>query len=198
MEIKTVLLISIIISRPICSFADTLHSHKSKYIGQESQQIKSLSKSDVDDLSNGRGWGLAKAAELNGVPGPVHLLEMKDEINLNSDQIRKIEMLFQKMKTQAIPLGLKIIELEKELNDHFANKSITESKLKSLLDEIAQVRSKLRYVHLSAHLKTPEMLLPKQIRLYNRQRGYSSDDPCLNVPKGHDPQMWKKHNNCSQ
>jgi hypothetical protein len=36
----------------------------------------------------------------------------------------------------------------------------------------------------------------EQITLYNKLRGYSSDDPCQNVPKGHDPKMWKKHHNC--
>jgi len=34
------------------------------------------------------------------------------------------------------------------------------------------------------------------MKLYNELRGYSSDDPCENVPEGHDPEMWKRHNNC--
>ncbi|MBT3972460.1 MAG: hypothetical protein HOE99_01485, partial [Acidiferrobacteraceae bacterium] len=49
----------------------------SPYVGQETRVIKSLSAEDIDDLINGRGWGLAKPAELNGVPGPAHLLEMQ-------------------------------------------------------------------------------------------------------------------------
>jgi hypothetical protein len=52
------------------------------------------------------------------------------------------------------------------------------------------------FVHLSAHLKTPDILKSEQITLYNKLRGYSSDDPCENVPRGHDPEMWKKHHNC--
>ena len=54
----------------------------------------------------------------------------------------------------------------------------------------------LRYVHLSTHLKTPSILTPFQIETYNKLRGYSSEDPCKNIPKGHDPEMWKKHHNC--
>ena len=54
----------------------------------------------------------------------------------------------------------------------------------------------LRYVHLSAHLNTPDILKSEQITLYNKLRGYSSDDPCENVPKSHDPKMWKKHHDC--
>ena len=181
---------------PLCAYSASEHSHKSKYVGQEKREIKSLSESDIEELENGKGWGFAKAAELNGVPGPIHLLEMKKEIRLSSDQIQKIEDIYQKMKKQAIPLGLELIELERRLNNHFANRTITDNLLHELLGEIVQVRKKLRYAHLSAHLKTPDILTFEQITLYNELRGYSSNDPCKNIPEGHDPAMWKKHHNC--
>jgi hypothetical protein len=183
---------------PWYSCANSQHSHRSQYTGQEKRAIKSLSTADIKDLRNGAGWGLAKAAELNGVPGPVHLLEMKNEISLSADQIKQIEGLYREMKSQAIPLGLELIELENKLNKQFASNTITESSLKTQLEKIAQVRSQLRFVHLSAHLKTPEILSHQQIQLYKKLRGYSSGDPCQNIPKGHDPKLWKKHNNCPQ
>ena len=34
------------------------------------------------------------------------------------------------------------------------------------------------------------------IETYNKLRGYFSDDPCKNIPKGHDPELWKKHHDC--
>jgi hypothetical protein len=181
---------------PFCAYSASEHSHKSKYVGQEKREIKSLSESDIEELENGKGWGFAKAAELNGVPGPIHLLEMKKEIRLNSEQIQKIEDIYQEMKKQAIPLGLELVELERRLNNHFANRTITDNLLHKLLGEIVQVRKKLRYAHLSAHLKTPDILTFEQITLYNELRGYSSNDPCKNIPEGHDPEMWKKHHNC--
>jgi hypothetical protein len=196
MQMKILYVVLIITLIPFCSFSASKHSHKSKYVGQETREIKSLSETDIEELRNGRGWGLAKAAELNGVPGPVHLLEMKKEIALNPEQIEKIDTLYQGMKKQAISLGLKLIELERKLNDHFANGTITEKMLHELLEQIAQVRKRLRYVHLSTHLKTPGILTVEQIDLYNKLRGYSSDDPCKNIPKGHDPEMWKRHHNC--
>jgi hypothetical protein len=58
---------------------------------EEKREIKSLSATDIEELQNGKGWGLAKAAELNGVPGPARLLEMKDETDLSAEQIRVIE-----------------------------------------------------------------------------------------------------------
>ena len=196
MQMRMIYAILIFTLIPFSSFSASKHSHKSKYVGQEKREIKSLSESDIDELKNGRGWGLAKAAELNGMPGPAHLLEMKDEIDLSAKQVRAVEDLFKKMKQEAISLGLELIELERELNNHFARRTITDELLSLLLERVAQVKIKLRYVHLSTHLKTPNILTPVQIALYNKLRGYSSDDPCENIPKGHDPQMWKKHHNC--
>jgi len=193
-KVTMLLLILILITPSTPSAAD--HSYKSKYAGEEKREIKSLSETDIEELKNGKGWGLAKAAELNGLPGPAHLLEMKEEIHLSAKQIRAIEDLYKKMKQEAIPLGLELIELERELNNHFSNRTITDELLGILLERIAQIQKKLRYVHLSTHLETPNILTPEQIALYNKLRGYSSDDPCENIPKGHDPEMWKRHHNC--
>jgi len=196
MQMKIIYAVLILTLMPFSSFSASNHSHKSKYVGQEKREIKSLSESDIDELKNGRGWGLAKAAELNGVPGPIHLLEMKEEIELSPEQIRRIEDVYQRMKRQAIPLGLELIELERKLNNHFANGSITEKLLNELLEKIARAYKKLRYTHLAAHLETPTIVTPQQIALYNKLRGYSSEDPCENIPEGHDPEMWKRHHNC--
>jgi hypothetical protein len=196
MKIKVTILVSILILIPAFIFSTTDRSHNSKYAGEEKREIKSLSESDIEELKNGKGWGLAKAAELNGVPGPAHLLEMKEKINLSAQQIREIEDIYRKMKQEAIPLGLELINLERELNNHFAKRTISDELLSQILQRIAQVHRQLRYVHLSTHLKTPIILKSEQITLYNKLRGYSSDDPCENIPKGHDPKMWKKHHNC--
>ncbi|NNK93425.1 MAG: hypothetical protein HKP41_03645 [Desulfobacterales bacterium] len=193
-KISYVVLLTIFISiAPITAFSQ---SQKSKYAGQETRDIKSLSDSDREELRNGQGWGLAKAAELNGVPGPAHVLELKQEISLNPEQVAEIKRLYQNMKNQAIPLGIELIELERVLNNHFADRSITAEILHESLEQIAQTQKQLRYVHLSMHLKTADLLTPEQIDLYNKLRGYSSDDPCKSIPDGHDPKMWKKHNNC--
>jgi hypothetical protein len=196
MKAKVTILLLILMLIPMSIFSAADHSHQSKYAGEEKREIKSLSATDIEELKTGKGWGLAKAAELNGVPGPLHLLEMKEEIDLSANQIRAIEDIYKKMKQEAISLGLELIELERELNNHFANRTITDELLRQILQGFAQVHRQLRYVHLSAHLNTPDILKSEQITLYNKLRGYSSGDPCENVPKGHDPEMWKKHHNC--
>jgi hypothetical protein len=168
----------------------------SPYAGQEARVIKSLSAEDIDDLINGRGWGLAKPAELNGVPGPAHLLELQQEIALTPEQVSTIEALWTRMNQKARELGKRYVALEKELNRRFVSGHISAEMLKALLLEIGAVRAELRFAHLSAHLEARPILKSDQVALYNRLRGYSSDDPCENIPKGHDPDMWKKHNHC--
>jgi len=171
--------------------------YKSKYIGQEKRDIKSLSNDDIKELRTGAGWGLAKAAELNGLPGPKHILEMKKEIELTTEQEKMVSALYKDMNKEAIELGNKLIEYEKELNNRFSERNINEKELEELLIKISEIYKSLRYTHLSAHLKTPSILTEDQIEKYNKLRGYSSGDPCVNIPPGHDPVMWRKHNNCN-
>ena len=177
-------------------FASSEPEYKSKYIGQEKRDIKSLSNEDIKELKAGAGWGLAKAAELNGLPGPKHILEMKQEIELTAKQEEMIITLYNKMNKEAVRLGNKLIEYEEELNNRFAERDIDEKILEELLRKISETYKSLRFTHLSAHLQTPGILSATQIEKYNKLRGYSSDDPCENIPKGHDPVMWRKHNNC--
>ena len=189
--------LAVLLCMPIgLAYADSDSNYRSKYVGQETRKIKTLSREDMDELRTGKGWGLAKAAELNGVPGPVHLLEMKSEIQLSGEQIERIKGLYDEMKERAVGLGLQLIDLEGELNGAFATRKIDEERLKDILGRISNVYEKLRFTHLSAHLKTPDILTDSQMKLYNELRGYSSDDPCENVPEGHDPEIWKRHHNC--
>jgi hypothetical protein len=176
--------------------AEKTHTHKSKYAGQDKRSIKSLSPDDVAELKKGGGWGLAKAAELNGIPGPAHLLEMKKKIALTHSQVAAITKLYNQMKLRAIQHGTQLIALERQLGRNFRNGSVTSSTLRISLQRIAQVRAELRYTHLSTHLKTPQILSKEQIAKYNKLRGYAHSDPCANPPRGHDPKMWRKHNGC--
>ncbi len=193
--------IALALSVAACDGHDDEHdpsegNHESEYTGQEGRRIKSLSADDIEELENGGGWGLAKAAELNGVPGPAHLLEMKAEIRLNEAQEAEIQAIYDAMKVEAVELGKELIALEATLNDAFVDGSIDQASLESWVAEIADVRARLRVVHLSTHLKTPDILTAEQITQYNELRGYGSQDPCENIPEGHDPDQWRMHNGC--
>ncbi len=171
--------------------------HVSPYSHETDRAVKSLSAEDIDELRRGGGWGLARAAELNGMPGPLHLLEMKDEIELSAEQEAAIEGIFRKMKAAATDKGKEMIDAETELDQRFSNANIDAESLNKLVTEIARIRGELRLIHLSAHLETLPVLTGDQIARYNQLRGYSEADPCNNVPEGHNEAMWRKHNGCN-
>src|ERR1051325_7774550 len=77
----------------------------SPYAGLESRQIKALSAQQIEDLRAGRGMGLAMPAELNGYPGPMHVLELADKLALNAAQRERMQALIAQMKADTIPLG---------------------------------------------------------------------------------------------
>jgi len=172
------------------------HADVSNYAGQEKRSIKSLSSDDIRELRRGGGWGFAKAAELNGYPGPSHLLDMKNKIMLTEEQVGIIKTSYNQMKAQAIELGERLISQEQALEHMFRAKIVNPDTLRSSLSEIEKTRTELRYTHLVTHLKTPKILSKDQIQRYNAMRGYSNSDPCSNIPEGHDAKMWKKHNGC--
>ena len=49
------------------------------YAGMQARAIKALSAEQIADLKAGRGLSLALAAELNGYPGPRHVLELVEQ-----------------------------------------------------------------------------------------------------------------------
>ena len=178
-------------------FAAAAQGHDpSPYAGLERREIKSLSEADLDDLRAGRGWGLALAAELNGVPGPAHLLDLADEIGLDAGQVSAIAAIFEEMQAEARAAGRRYIAAEAAIEAAFRAGDLTPEKLRALIDAAAEARAELRFIHLSRHLETVPLLTTEQIARYNELRGYAAADPCDAVPEGHDPAMWRRHNNC--
>ena len=85
----------------------------SPYIGQESRDIKALSPEAIQDLLDGKGMGFAKAAELNGYPGPAHVLELEDDLALTTEQHDKTKTLFDSMLSKAKSLGQQLLDQER-------------------------------------------------------------------------------------
>jgi hypothetical protein len=165
------------------------------YAGMQKRAIKSLSDNDLQELRRGGGWGLALPAELNGMPGPAHLLELKDKIALSDDQVRQTQALLDDMRRAAIPAGERLIAAEAAIEKAFASGRVDEAELRQLLAAAETVRTELRFIHLSQHARTVKFLKPEQIQRYNILRGYA-EDPCKNIPAGHDPAMFKRHMGC--
>lgn len=148
------------------------HGEHSPYAGEESRAVKSLSPEDIAELRRGGGWGLAKTAELNGMPGPVHLLELEDQIPLTPEQAEAITGIYERMRAKAIAEGERYIAHERALEEAFRARTVTEENLRAMLGDIERSRARLRFIHLVAHLGTPELLTDEQIARYNALRGY--------------------------
>jgi hypothetical protein len=152
--------------------AQAQHAPASPYSGLETRSVKALSDQQIADLRAGRGMGLALPAELNGYPGPVHVLELGDRLGLNAEQRARVEELHAAMKAETVPLGERLIAQETDLDRQFATKSVTPASLQAATADIGASQGALRGAHLRYHLSTLEVLTPEQIRRYGELRGY--------------------------
>ena len=151
-------------------------SAASPYAGEQTREIKALSKSDVNNLMGGAGMGFAKAAELNGYPGPMHVLELARSMRVTDEQRVATEKLLKEHKREARELGAQIVALERQLDASFASKSISDPKLATLTNDIASLQGKLRNAHLQTHLRQTALLQPDQVVAYQSLRGYVTSD----------------------
>ena len=162
---------------------DSASQPASSYVGQETRDIKSLSPEEVDAYLSGQGFGLAKAAELNGFAGPRHVLELSSELDLTAEQHVRTDALFIAMQSKASELGRALVEKERQLDHLFASRTITPVLLESTLNEIGSLQVRVRGAHLEAHLAQVDILTPEQNVRYAQLRGY--DNPGTYTGHGH-------------
>jgi len=117
-------------------------------------------------LREGRGMGLARAAEINGYPGPRHVLEQAETLELTGEQRAATAELMARVREQAPALGEKILAAEAELNAMFAEGGVTGEAMEEKLAEIAELNAELRAVHLNAHLDQAALLTDAQKAAY--------------------------------
>jgi ketosteroid isomerase-like protein len=144
----------------------------SPYAGQEQRSIKALSDKEISDLTEARGIGLAKAAELNSYPGPLHVLELAPELDLTDAQRAATESLFATMRERARSIGIRIIDAERELDRTFVDGTMSTPELRIRLSAIAALQGELRAIHLEAHVAERSLLTLQQIAKYDALRGY--------------------------
>lgn len=146
----------------------------SPYRGEENREIKALSREQVEGYLAGKGMGLAKAAELNHYPGPMHVLELADRLGLTPDQTERTRQLKERVFREAGQLGAELLERERLLDREFASGTIDAEKLRMVLNEIGALSGKIRFVHLHAHLEQRNILTAEQVAAYDALRGYAA------------------------
>lgn len=160
----------------------------SPYAGQQTREIKALSPKEIEDFVHGRGMGLAKPAELNRYPGPLHAIELVGDLQLTPEQRKGLEASKALMSERAKVLGTEILELERNLDAAFAQRTIDRIVLNELTAQIGAKQGTLRAIHLEAHIETADLLTPEQVARYDTLRGYrkaSSAEQDGHVTKHH-------------
>jgi uncharacterized protein (DUF305 family) len=146
----------------------------SAYLDQLASSVRGLSQEEINGLLAGKGLGYARSAELNGYPGPRHVLDMT-ELQLTSEQTASITTIFDNMNREAVTLGQKIVDAETVLSQSFSDKKITEVSLQEQLKKLTALYSQLRQVHLQAHLAVTPLLSEDQLAQYQVLRGYTQN-----------------------
>jgi len=170
----------------VCGSPSRLHSYRTgiaaempatPYAGQQTRTIKALWDDEIAALRNGKGMGMAKAAELNGYPGPIHVLALAAQLGLTESQHREVTAIFERMSAAAKLLGGELIVGERTLDQLFATGEVTPNRLSADTAAIGELQGRLRSVHLAAHLQIHASLSPERIVRYKQLRGYGEPTP---------------------
>jgi uncharacterized protein (DUF305 family) len=147
----------------------------SPYTDQLNSSVRGLSQEEIDGLLAGEGMGYARNAELNGYPGPRHILDIAKELQLTFEQADSIKTIFNDMNAEAVRVGQEIISAETLLSQSFSDKTISDKSLQVQLGKLANLYAQLRETHLQAHLAVTPMLNEEQLVQYQVLRGYTQN-----------------------
>ena len=126
-----------------------------------------LSPEEVKQYLSGAGMGYAKAAELNHFPGPMHVLELADKLQLSAEQRAATERLMQAHKEEARALGGKLVVAEQALEELFRSGAVSDAQLAKAVGEAARLQGEYRLSHLETHRRMRALLNEEQVRRYD-------------------------------
>jgi len=143
------------------------------YSGQHERPIKALSESETRQFLEGAGMGYARAAELNRFPGPMHVLELADKLELTPEQRARTAALMNAHKAEARAIGAKRVESERAIERLFQSGVVDEAVLARNVREAAELEGAYRLAHLETHRRMRALLSEEQVERYIRLRGYA-------------------------
>jgi Spy/CpxP family protein refolding chaperone len=144
------------------------------YAGQQTRAVASLSDEDVQGFLDGRGMGLAKSAELNGHPGPMHVLELAQELRLTAEQRERVKAAFDRMKAKARQLGEAYVRAERAVDQAFKSGTADAAEVAARVAEANRLLGEVRLAHLAAHIEITPLLTTEQRARYAELRGYGT------------------------
>jgi hypothetical protein len=119
--------------------------------------------------------GQARVAEVQGYPGPRHVLEAwaAGQLPLTDAQVAEVRRIAAAMTAEARRTGDLVLDAERELARAFGDGAIDEAGVGEQVQRVARLRGELRAVHLRAHLATRAVLDAGQLARYAQLRGYA-------------------------
>jgi Spy/CpxP family protein refolding chaperone len=148
----------------------------SPYVPLQGRELKAVAPERVAGLLEARGLGYALTAELNSYPGPMHVLELADQLGLTPEQADRARHLMDAMKAEGRVIGARIVEAETHLERMFRMGHIDQERLRAQTAMIGALDADLRRAHLAAHLDMRAVLTAQQVATYDRLRGYGAGE----------------------
>jgi len=146
------------------------HRHAPGDTGEAHRRVDDYLKEFDAVVADGRGFGLAFAADQNGYPGPLHVLELKDHLQLTPEQEARMRALFETMLAEARPRAGRLAAAETRLRRLFADGVADDAAVRAAVADTEAARAELRLAHLSAHLRAHDVLTEAQRRTYQHLR----------------------------
>jgi Spy/CpxP family protein refolding chaperone len=146
------------------------------YAADAGRETKALSAEEVRQYLSGAGMGYAKAAELNQYPGPMHVLELADRLELSAEQRAATKQLMDAHKAEARVIGAKLVEAERTLDALFRSGKVQRDALANAVHDAALLQGEYRLSHLETHRRMRALLTHEQVARYDELRGYGSKE----------------------
>jgi Spy/CpxP family protein refolding chaperone len=121
-------------------------------------------------IAEGRGFGMAFAADQHGYPGPLHVLELKDRLGLTPTQEAGTRALMETMFAESRPKSARLLASEARLHALFASGAAEEVAVRAAVAEVEVAQREVRLVHLLTHVRTRALLTEAQIAAYTAAR----------------------------
>jgi Spy/CpxP family protein refolding chaperone len=146
------------------------HRHGGADDAQAHRRVEQCLREFDQVVADGRGFGLAFAADQNGYPGPLHVLELKDRLALTPAQETRMRALFDTMLADARSGAARLAAAEDRLRRVFADRAADPAAVRTAVAEAERARADVRLVHLLTHVQTHDVLTETQRRTYHDLR----------------------------
>ncbi len=139
--------------------------------GMGGGMLGGMTDAEKEAIRAGQGLGAGRLAMQAGYPGPRHILEMGDELELTAAQKERIGTIFGEAKASFAKMGAELVEKEEALEAMFAAGDVDVGDMTKLAAEIGELTGELRAGHLAAHVRTREALTAAQLEKLAAMRG---------------------------